>query len=219
MQKELNAADTVQRAVDRIVRRGRFADFTLSNGIVLKVKPVAPYLMTAVVKEFEYPDPPKVYMEEKGRDEENPNDPEYTKTVAEIDAARDLAVNDLLMGVGTEVSSVPEGYFPPESDNWIDQVEFAFRITGKELNIERSDTIRRYLCWLRFYALETQIDLALASGLPLQVAGIQEGEVEEVIESFRGVSERGADQQGLSTDGSENGDPENRAARRRRTRN
>lgn len=216
---ELEAIDAVSRAINRVTRHGRFAEFELSNGIVLKLKPVPPLLLQAINQEFVQPDPPVVYMEDKGRDEPNPNDPAYIKEVEALAAKQELAVHDLLLGVGTEVKSVPEGYYPPESDNWIAQVEFARDLSGRFFKIEKDDTIRRYLCWLRFYALETGGDVALATGLPMQLAGIREGEIEEVVESFRGLPEWGANPDGSPEAGSQNGDTANRATRRSRPRN
>jgi hypothetical protein len=217
MQEENNAIDAVSRAVDRITRIGRFAEFELSNGIVLTMRPVPPLLLQAVNNEFPVPDPPVVYMEEKGRDEPNPNDPAYQKELERIAEAQDLAVNDLTLAVGTSVKSVPEGYFPPESDEWIEQVEFANRIVGIDVHIEHSDKTKRYLHWLRFYAMETASDIALVRGLPMQLAGIREGEIEEVIESFQRLPERGTDNSGQTEAGSSNGHSNNRAARRARS--
>lgn len=217
MNKEIESIDAVSRAVERVKRVGRGAEFELSNGIILKIKSVPPFLVQAVQQEFKTPRPPKVYIEEKGREEENPNDPEYLRTLQELEEKQDLAVNDLFLGAGTTVLSVPEGYYLPEQDEWIDVVEFAQNITGKEIHIERNDKIKRYLHWLRFYALETGGDIALATSLPMQLAGIREGEVEEVMESFRGFPGRGTDTESSAPTGNSNGHTANRAARRSRS--
>jgi hypothetical protein len=219
LSEEVEAIDVVARAVDRITRRGRLVDFELSNGIVLTIKSIPPLLLQAVNNEFQLPDAPKIYMEEKGREEENPHDPNYLKECQRITEQQDLAISDLILAIGTNVRSVPDGYFPPESDDWIETVEFANRISGKPLTIDRDDVTKRYLFWLRFYALETGGDVALAQGLPMQLAGIREGEVEDVIDSFRGIPEWRADPEGSATSGSQNGDTANRAARRSRSRN
>lgn len=214
MNKELDAIDAVSRAVDRITRHGRFAEFTLSNGIILALKPVPPLLIQAISQEFEQPAPPKVWMEEKGRDEENPNDPEYAKLIEKLEEEQNQAVNDLLLGVGTSIKFVPEGFFRPEEDGWVQKVKFAASIAHKELEIEEADEIKRYLCWLRFYAFETSGDAALAVNLTLQLGGIREGEITEVLESFRSLPERGADTERPPETGSQNGNRTNRAARR-----
>lgn len=219
VQDELESAEIVSRAVDRIQRQGRQALFTLSNGIVIRLKPVPPMLMQAVNNSFEAPNPPKIMMEEKGREEENPNDPDYLNTLVELAKANQLAVENLMYGVGTEFVSAPEGYYGPDDDRWIEQVEFASRITGVELTLPREDKTLRYIFWLKMYAMEHSIDVVILSRIPSELGGIREGEVDEVIESFRRVPKRGDNNESAPEPGSKNGNPANRASRRSRARN
>lgn len=219
MNEELEAISAVSRAVNKVTRNGRFAELELSNGIILALKPVPPLLLQAINNEFVQPPPPKIYMEEKGREEENPNDPEYLKLLEKLAAEQELAVNDMVLGVGTSVKSIPEGMYPPESDDWIPQVKFAAKLANKELEMDISDPVRRYLYWLRFYAMETSADVIFARTLPLQLTGIREGEVEEVMESFRGLPERGSNTDSPVETGNNNGNTANRASRRGRPRN
>lgn len=218
MNDELKAMNAVSRAVDRVHRNGRFGTLELSNGIVLKIKPIPPLFMSAVVSEFKSPDIPKVYIAEDDRWEENPNDPNYLKEMTEIILAQNLAINDMAMAMGTEIISVPDGYYLPDEDAWIDQVKFAASITGVELNIDKDDKIKRYICWLRFYALETGADASLATGLPMELAGVREEEVDEAIESFRSASKRRTNTDLSLESGSQNGYIPNRSDRRSRTR-
>src|SRR5688572_31752980 len=97
---DINNFDHVSRAVDRIVRKGRIAEFELSNGIVLELRPIPPHLLSAVNGSFQLPDAPKIWIEEKGREEENPNDPNYLKEVSRIADEQENAVNNLVLGVG-----------------------------------------------------------------------------------------------------------------------
>lgn len=217
MNQEIESIDAVSRAVERVKRVGRGAEFTLSNGIVLGAKSVPPFLVQAVQNEFKAPPPPKVFIEEKGREEENPNDPTYLRQIAELAEKQDLAINDLFLAAGTTVISVPEGYYGPDDDEWISAVEFAQNITGTEFKIDRDDKIKRYLHWLRFYALEKDIDAVLAIRLPAELAGIREGEVDEVMESFRRLPRRGTDTDSPAETGNSNGHTANRAARRSRS--
>jgi len=218
LETELGAMDAVSRAIDRVTRRGRLAEFTLTNGIVLGIKPVPPLLMHAVSQEFTPPDPPKVMMEEKGREEPNPNDPQYLKDLQKLEDQQSQALNDLILAVGTHAISVPEGYSMPEDKDWIDAISFAGEVTGKPIEIHTDNKVKRYLCWLRYYALETASDIALATSLPMQLGGIREGEVEEVVESFRRLPERRSDSPGEVEAGNSNGNSANRADRRRSSR-
>lgn len=217
MEDEKAAIDAVAAAVDRVTHKGRFAEYELTNGIVLRLKPVPPLLIQAVNNEFAPITVPTVFLEDKGRKEENPNDPAYLKSVEEQEERQSLAIQDLVFAVGTEVISVPDGYFKPEEDGWIASVEFANKITGGDLKIERDDPLKRYLYWLRFYALETTNDVVLVNSLPNMLAGIRENEVEDLINSFRGVPERGADTESTVEAISQNGYTANRAARRARS--
>lgn len=217
MNRDMESFDAVSRAVDRITRNGRFAEFTLTNGIVLNLKPVPPLLIQAVSQEFKTPDPPVMFIEEKGRDEPNPNDPKYKKELDDIAEAQNLATNSLVLAIGTSVKSVPNGYYMPEEDDWIANIEFASKISGKELKINREDDIQRYLCWLRYYALESIGDMVLVQSLPGQLTGIREGEVDEVLDSFLSIPQRRADNNGSSETGNQNGNTANRRARRARS--
>jgi hypothetical protein len=218
MREEFESIDVVARAVDRITRHGRFADFELSNGIILTLKPVPPFLLQAVMGEFKDPEVPVVFMQEKGRDEPNPNDPEYIKAMEEVSAKQDKAINDFLLSVGTDVKSIPEGYFPPESDEWIKQIEFASEISGANIYVDKENPIKRYLYWLRFYAIETGFDSAVINTIAYSLGGIREGEVQEVIDSFRSLPERRADTEPAIETIGQNGHTANRADRRQRTR-
>lgn len=217
MQNELNAIDTVARAVDRISRRGRFAEFTLQNGIVLSVRPIPPLLLTAVNDEFHIPDPPVVWLEDKGRNEPNPNDPNYLKEIQRLADAQDLAVENLTIAVGTDVKFVPEGFFKPEDEGWVEKIEFANKLVGIDIKIEAEDKIKRYLQWLRFYAMESAMDISMVRNLPTMLAGIREGEVDEVLDSFRRLPERGTDNVGDDQTGDQNGNRGNRRQRRARS--
>lgn len=213
--RAIASADSVLSAV----RKGRNGELTLHNGIKLLCKPVPPLLLQAIGKRYTPPPPPKVFIEEKGRDEENPNDPAYLKQLEELEEEQNLAVQSLVLGAGTELISVPEGYFRPEDQGWIDKVEFTTELAGIKLNLDTSSEVKKYICWLRYYALETASDAALAEALPLQLAGIREGEIQEALEGFHGIQGRRTDTQSPSETGDQDGDSANRAARRNSSRN
>lgn len=219
MREELDSFELVAKTIDRVSKNGRFTDFELSNGIVLTLKPLPPFLLQAVMNEFKEPPVPTVYMEDKGRQEPNPNDPVYLAECVDVARRQNNAVNDLLMSAGTYIKSIPEGYFPPDSDEWIDQVEAVVNIVNQKLEINTDNKTKRYLCWLKFYALENSTDAAALNTIATSLAGISEKEVEEVIESFRSISERGADTDDTAVHASENGNTANRSERRASARN
>lgn len=219
MQEEIDTIEAVSRAVDRIERRGKTANFTLVNGIVLKLKPVAPYLLVAVEREFPDPEPPVTWIDEKERNEPNPNHPDHVKALEQNTWKKDLALNNLVLGVGTEFVSAPRGYYGPEEDEWLKVLEVAASITEKPLLFKKDDPTARYIAWLRFYALQSQVDITVVTTLTYQLTGIAEGEVDEILEAFQGGKGRGTDSNDSPPPRSENGNKPNRAARRSSPRN
>lgn len=160
---------------------------TLSNGIVLKMKPVPPLLLNSIANSVPEPEVPKVWIEEKGREEENPEHPAYLKAIIDRANLVGIMIIDATLAVGTELVSVPDNMLKPEDDGWLWQAKHS----GKEFDL--TDPKDRYLAWLRYYAVETQDDLNNLNTIPQILAGIREGEVDKVSNSFRGDEERGAD--------------------------
>lgn len=218
MNEELQAIDDASDAIE-ITRKGRFAEIKLHNGIVIGVKPLPPLLLQTIGAKFKTPDPPVVYMEEKGREEPNPNDPAYLQLLQVLEEQQELATQNLVLGAATHLVSVPDGYDKPEDPGWKQSVEFAAELAGQTLDLDTSTPVKQYLCWLRFYAMETGADVALVQALPFQLAGIREGEVQAALESFHGISERGTDSEDPTPIRSEDGNTTNRAARRAGARN
>lgn len=219
MQEDLSTIAAVSNAIQRLVRKGRDAEYTFANGIVLKIKPVPPYLLMALDNEFPDPEPPKIFMEEKGREEPNPSDPGYLLALAENENRKALAVNNLVLAIGTEFVSVPEGMYGPEEDGWLKNLEIVAKITGKTLDFDLEDPISRYVAWCRFYALESSTDITIATGLTYNLTGIREGEVASILAGFQSGDERGADSNGNVPGVGENGNQPNRPARRASARN
>lgn len=184
----------------------------LSNGIVLKVRAVPPYLLRQAAMNIAKPQPPKIKLEGREVEEENPDDPAFQAALKEHEAETAEVGSDLMMMAGTEVLSLSDGRVPPESDEWEEYV----RLVG----IKVQDSGKgRYLQWLKFYALETEPDLlALIQALGQKI-GLSEEEVSRTVDSFRGGTVGGADN-GVPPEGAGDGDRvrPNRAQRRTRGR-
>lgn len=163
------------------------------------MKPVPPLLLNAIANSIPEPQVPKIWMEEKGREEENPDHPAYLKALSDRANEIGMRIIEATLLVGTELVSIPDGIAKPSDNSWIKRVE----LTGKILN--QNDKDERYLTWLRFYAVETQEDLNKINSIPLQLAGIQEVEVETAIETFRSDEERGENNPIPNKNGHKNG--------------
>jgi hypothetical protein len=161
---------------------GALATVLLSSGIVLKVRPVPPLAIRQAVMNVERPRVPIVFIEEKGREEENPDDPGYRDALVEYRIATGMAAMKALLVLGTQVESLPDGLSGPEDDGWLEELQDA------GLDIEASSPRARYLAWLQFYALKTNEDLAAAMDGPRKASGITEEDVALAVQSFRGLS-------------------------------
>lgn len=162
-------------------------ELTLSNGIRLRIKPIPPMLLNSVSNSIPMPKVPKTWIEEKQRDEENPNHPDYIESLNERQTKITLATINLIIYACTEVIETPSNVWGLESDRWIPLVTMA------GIDFDREDEVQRYITWMRCYAISTIDDLTRVQTVPMQLAGITEAEVTEVMESFRSGEERGAD--------------------------
>lgn len=169
-------------------------EIELSNGIVLSVKPMPPMLLNSVANSIPEPEVPKVYLEDKGRDEPNPNHPDYLRAVAERNAKVSLATINCILYACTTLKYVPDGMWKVEDDDWLPLAEMA------NIPFVTTDKVQRYLAWLRVYAIATVDDLSRVQTVPLMLAGITEEEVDEALSSFRSGEGRDADS-GVSAEG------------------
>lgn len=162
----------------------------LSNGIRLRVQRVAPLAIREATLRVEKPRPPKVLIEEKGREEENPADPDYLRELEEYEEATGLAAVNVVLLKGTSIEHVPEGMSRLEDGDWVEDCQFL----GIEFDAENPRA--RYLAWLRFYAICSDADLLAVLGGLRQTSGVREEDVAKAAESFRGGEARGADSGG-----------------------
>lgn len=220
MQEDLQVIDKVSKVLATATRTERGAEVVLSNGITLEVKAVPPMLVDALNAEYAPPDAPMWLNPDKGREEPNPNDPDWVRAVEKLENQRQDAVNNLVLAAGTKLKlPLPEGRVGPENDEWLEIVKLTAELTGKDIEVPTEPGIKRYLAWLRYYAIETGTDFGLVMNLVLELAGISEQEVTEALNKFRGDPVGSADS-GLPTIGpGNNGHPNNRAGRRARQRN
>lgn len=216
LQDESEAMDAVAKTVASARKTGaNQAELTLSNGIVLVCRPVPPMLISGITAELErkLPEPPTRWLEDKQREEPNPNDPAYTAALARFERLNQAAVDDLAMAVSTTVKSVPEGYFGPEEDGWLNDRRIKLAQQAG-LEFDPADEIKRHVVWLRYYAIEAVTDVQLWMGVRTQLTGINEDEVRAALATFRGDPPRPADNGSAAAPEGENGHRANRAARR-----
>lgn len=170
------AAEVVAAVVD-----GEEKDrVTLSNGIVLKLRPVPPLAIREIALRFAPPPVPVVWIGDKERSEPNPNDPDYLAAMTRYTNDQIYRVADVSISLGTAVESVPDYLERPEADGWIDELE-AVGIT-----VDRENRHKRYLAWLRYYAINSTADLTRVMRGVTLLAGVTEEEVQRAVRAFRG---------------------------------
>lgn len=170
----VNLADEIARSL-----RGNGGQVKLSSGIVLQLKPVPPNLLREVSLQYPDPEVPVVYIESKDRTEPNPNDPDYLRAKEQMLLQRMRASIETLILVGSEPISVPDGMYEVDDDGWMED----FDILGIKPDI--STPRRRYLAWLKLYALQTELDIGIVQMGVQRLSGVTEIEVMRALRSFR----------------------------------
>jgi len=161
-------------------------ELTLKSGVKLLLKPVPPYAIWAAIEKLEEPKVPIVMIEAKGREEENPFDPEYLEQVNEFNAKRANAIHELMWVFGTKLLEVPEGMPGPEENEWTEQLEYL----GINLSAMKGE---RYVQWLKYCAITHADDIEAFTLAQTRLGGATEEDVAKVAESFRSDEERDTD--------------------------
>lgn len=165
---------------------------TLSTGVVVRVRPVASLIISDIARAIPEPKIPRVYIETKAREEENPNDPGYLKALVDRETAQAMAVNDAFLLMGTEVVSAPPDLWALDSDDWIDRLAL--------IGIAKPEGPHaRYLAWMKYIAAPLQTDIvALLHGVG-RLSAVTEDDVQAVADGFRRSGEGRADLPGSPT--------------------
>ena len=117
---------TVNQLADKVVLdtvRENYGDIagirTLQNGTKVKLNTVPLKILQEAIGRIADPNPPIIMNEEKGREEANPNDPEYLQALKDNEQARFEVAVDIMMIEGMELL---EGI--PPVDDWLPSLKF-----------------------------------------------------------------------------------------------
>lgn len=174
-----NVVKGVEEAEQR--ERGLVDEITLSTGVVLKVKPVPKHFIFTVTSRFEKPAVPVYYNESKGREEENPNDPDYAEAVEMYVADVANAAVDVALLRGTEVVSIPDGFPDHNSKYWKEEME----VLGMPLKTKER---ARYLAWIKAMVCPLEEDIEILMEIIGQHTGVSEADTAEAVERFRRIT-------------------------------
>ena len=166
------------------VARARRADiptdgtYTLSTGVRVRLRPVAARLLAESRSRIKDPPVPIWENPDKGRKEENENDPQYQKELLEARIKRNEAATDALVMFGVELL---DGL--PADTGWLARLRFL----GYE--VDDSDPIAVEFAYKRYIAVAaTDLQLLDAISSPVALE-----EVKAAMASFRGHAGRGSD--------------------------
>lgn len=149
---------------------------TLSTGVRVRLKSVSPSLLAEVTGRVKYPKVPTYHNTDKGRDEENPNDPTYLAEMGQAAQEQGIAMMDALALFGLElVDDIPE-------NGW----DKKLRLLG--IDFDHDDDVEREFYYKKHVAL-TIADFELMKKL----SGVTAEGVSRAEKSFQRDETRKAD--------------------------
>jgi len=182
---------------DEARANGALNMFTTTEGIVFKLKPVAPLLVLDAQKQLTEPLPPKIRNYDKGEGddaplEENPSDPTFLRAHMEYRQRVGEVSNAIFLTRGCELVSVPDGIEKPEDEDWAADVE---EFAGIKIPAVGR---RRFYLWLKYIALTSMTDFQGLLNKLTALGGVTlESDVADAETSFRPDESRDASE-GLS---------------------
>lgn len=159
------------------------SEITVSTGVVFKIKKAPSLAFQTIVGNLKQNEPkvPVCENPNKGRREENPNDPDYLKAKSEYDNKANLALMDAAIILCTEIKSIPEGFEKPEDKDWFEILSI-IGITPEQLGLDNKR--KRYLAWVKFHAASDD-DMFLISKEIVRLNGVSEGDVTAVMAAYK----------------------------------
>ena len=154
----------------------------LSTGVVLRAKSVPTSLFADLVARFPSPKPPTVFIPEKGREEENPDDPRYLESVREQQARLAQAMSDAVILLGTSVEFMPDGFQAQSDSDWQDEI----RLLGYDLHSKRAV----YLAWVKFVAAPRPEDYQAIWRAVGRLTGVTESDTADAVRRFSNKAKR-----------------------------
>lgn len=160
----------------------------MSTGVVFRVKPPPMFALQALGRKLEQgkPKPPVMWIKEKERQQENPEDPDYKAALVEHERQTAEVMYDAVILLCTKVANVPADMVKAEDDSWVEELKILGIGPGQGKK-------ERYLAWVKFYAAPSVDDfIALQRAIQRRV-GVPEEDVNAAIAAFKSGQERRTD--------------------------
>jgi hypothetical protein len=179
------AEKTAKEAVLEVAKRAQKADenfqeVTLSTGVKAILRPVSPALIQDVQVAIPDPEVPKVWIEEKKREYENPTSPAYLKALERAADQRVQAVLDAQIMFGVELV---DGIEVP--DEWVGRLKLLAKRHG--MPFDESDP---YEIEFAYKKAGINNDHLIILG---QLSGMSEEDIAAFRDLFRGQEARDTD--------------------------
>ena len=147
----------------------------LSTGVIGRIVPVGASLVDDVVASINDPKVPTFFNEDKGREEENPLDPDYLEELVRTSRRRAIAAMETLLLFGLELEAIPP------DDEWLPRLKLMAKrghITLEGFDLD--DPLERELIYKKYIAVGTADLIQIG-----QQAGLTSRDVEEAARSFK----------------------------------
>lgn len=106
---DLNKSDkNIAKALDA-QKQAESNEIRLSTGVILTAKQANPNVLIRIMTAVPRPKPPVYFDEMMGREMENPDHPDYKKQVDAWEMQYNNGMLNALVGLGTELKSLPKG--------------------------------------------------------------------------------------------------------------
>lgn len=155
----------------------------LSTGYWARIHPVSAPLIDEAAARVPTPKPPMVFVDDKGREEENPLDPDYMRELERLDVERSMASIDVIIMMGVELTN--EDGTPYEIDangHWRKQLNMLAKMGHVNLGrYDMEDPDELEFVFKKYIATATADIPMLAS-----FSGMDAGEIEDAVKTFRG---------------------------------
>lgn len=176
MTNPMGADSKVLRAIDRSSNGAREDLVTLSTGVILKINKVSRSIYADILAQFTEPDIPTVYIEDKGREEENPDDPAYKKRLRKYNVDVSKALSDATILLGTELHECPSDVTPMSNREWLDKMA--------ALRYDVKNKSNRYLLWVKTVAIGDENDYQLINQSVGRLNGVTETDAAQAVKQF-----------------------------------
>lgn len=157
--------------------------FICRTGVKLDLRKPSSLALSDVVRQFSKSDPPPevptVWIENKSRDEPNPNDPNYKAAQMMWSAGAAERIFNVMIVTGVEIIDVPEGFPAHDSE------DFGLRLQAMGLE-PSTNPYKLRIDWIRFVAAKEGDDLAILNDKLLRYAGLSGEDVAEAMARFWG---------------------------------